>query len=104
MPLTTPQAQLKKLLLRADGMEQFNALGNNRYMSGQMANLGAGYKEQEAALFKAAEAARQLQQMVSNRTPRSLAALTLQRLVVGQERTKLQKSGAAEGRPGPAVC
>ncbi len=46
--------QLGRLIMRGDGMEQFQALGRDRFMPGQMASFGADYKEQEAALFKAA--------------------------------------------------
>ena len=52
--------QLGKLLFRADGMEQFQALGRDRFRRpdkdgfGGMASFGPNYKEQEAALFAAA--------------------------------------------------
>ena len=81
-----------KLLLRADGMEQFNALGNNRYMAVRWQIWAPVTKNKRPPCSKLLKLHGSCSKS-SNRTPR-FRALTLQRLVVGQERTKLQKAAA----------
>lgn len=45
---------LGRLLLRGDGMKDFQGLGRNRFMPGQVLNFPKGYKEAEAKAFAAA--------------------------------------------------
>jgi hypothetical protein len=46
--------QFGRLLLRGDGMDDFLALGQDRFKKGEMASFGADYKKQELALAAAA--------------------------------------------------